>query len=198
MCKTASLIIIAFMIAASIMVFQPVKADVNVITVPDDFPTINQAIQNASDGDTIFIKQGTYNETIIIDKAVTLRGEDTNRTIINGNTTATVIQILHDNVTITGLTITYSLTPNTPRRYYQHDFPQDIWKEQVYSIDNYPLMQPFDTTCMFTVHKKENFAGEQSTPNPTDYTAIEIAASVTGVIAIAALIVYFKKQRDPF
>lgn len=96
------------------------------IIVPDDFPTINEAIQNATDGDTVFIKQGIYNETLVIDKRLTLKGEDTNKSIINGNTTETVILIKHDSVTITGLTIQYSPTSNSPRTYWVRNLP-DGW-----------------------------------------------------------------------
>ena len=30
--------------------------------MPDDYPTIQQAVDNASDGDTIFVRSGTYHE----------------------------------------------------------------------------------------------------------------------------------------
>lgn len=121
---TLILIIIAVFLTSSLTMAEHVDSKEIVLTVPDRFPTINKAIQNAIDGDTILIKQGIYNETVIIDKAITLRGEDTNKTIIKGDGNGTVIQILHDNITITGLTVTYSSVPNTPRRYYQHYLPQ--------------------------------------------------------------------------
>ncbi|HEC76709.1 MAG TPA: hypothetical protein ENI33_05585, partial [Thermoplasmatales archaeon] len=38
------------------------------INVPADYPTIQQAIDNASDGDTIIVRNGTYNEQVIINK----------------------------------------------------------------------------------------------------------------------------------
>ena len=54
------------------------------ITVPDEYPTIQAAIGNATDGDTIFVKKGTYHENIGIDKQVSLIGEDRDSTIIDG------------------------------------------------------------------------------------------------------------------
>jgi parallel beta-helix repeat protein len=121
--KTASLIIIAFTITATLSVFQPTAAQNNVLTVPDDFATINEAINNATNGDTILIRKGIYNETLLIEKAITLKGEDTNNTIINGKRAGTVIQISHDYVTLTGLTIIYLRTPNKPHIYFTHDLP---------------------------------------------------------------------------
>lgn len=138
--KSAGLILLFCLLAVPLIAdFSLAKAEDNTITVPDDFPTINQAIENATDGDTIFVHMGTYNETLVIDKAVTLRGEDTNRTILNGNGTTTVIQILHDNVTVTGFTVIYTTAPNSPRRYYQHDFPSDWMKQGDWSAMGYPL-----------------------------------------------------------
>lgn len=137
--KLATALIITCIIIFPILVLEPTRANPAMIIVPDDFPTITQAIQNATDGDTIFIKQGIYNETIAIDKAITLKGEDTNKTIINGNLTRTVIQIFHDNVNITGLTITYSLTPNMPRSYFQHNLPEGWMELNGWCAIGYPL-----------------------------------------------------------
>jgi pectin methylesterase-like acyl-CoA thioesterase len=52
---------------------QPVKA--TTITVPDDYPTIQAAINAAIPGDTIYVRNGLYPEHLEINKAVTLEGE---------------------------------------------------------------------------------------------------------------------------
>ncbi len=116
--------IFGIILATSLASSQLVTSKEAQLIVPDDFPTINAALQNATDGDTIYIKQGIYNETLVIDKQVTLRGEDTNKTILNGNCSGTVIWIRHDNVTVTSLTIQYSTVPNTPRTYWVHNLPE--------------------------------------------------------------------------
>jgi len=63
------------------------KAETTTIIVPDDYPTITDAIGNATEGDTIFVKKGTYecpiNQTLVIDKTISLIGEDAKNTIIN-------------------------------------------------------------------------------------------------------------------
>jgi nitrous oxidase accessory protein len=70
-----------------------------------DFSSIQEAIDYANEGDTIAIQQGTYNENIIIDKQVTLIGEDRDLTCIDGGGTGTVIQVKAHNVQIKDLTI---------------------------------------------------------------------------------------------
>ena len=50
----------------------PVLADT--IHVPGDYPTIQEAIDAASDGDTIVVAAGLYEVTVEIDKSLTLKG----------------------------------------------------------------------------------------------------------------------------
>lgn len=86
----------------------PVKAGPKTIVVPDDYPTIESAITNANDGDTIFVKKGTYHETLKIEKPITLIGEDRDTTIIKGILREGIkipLTITQNNVTITGFTL---------------------------------------------------------------------------------------------
>jgi len=46
----------------------------NVIRVPEDFPTIQEAINNATAGATIIIAPGVYNESIVVNKTLTIIG----------------------------------------------------------------------------------------------------------------------------
>jgi len=85
---------------------QPVKSEPTTIIVPDNYAKIQWAIGNASDGDTIFVRAGTYYEHVVVNKTVSLIGENRSTTIIDGNRTwDPVIRIVADNVTITGFTL---------------------------------------------------------------------------------------------
>jgi len=51
---------------------------------PGNYTKIQDAIDNASDGDTVFVYEGVYHEIITLDKAVTLRGENKETTHLDG------------------------------------------------------------------------------------------------------------------
>ncbi|MGF3573521.1 MAG: right-handed parallel beta-helix repeat-containing protein, partial [Candidatus Bathyarchaeia archaeon] len=69
------------------------------------YGTIQAAINAANYGDTILVKEGTYYEHIIVNKSITLIGENRDRTIIDGSSTGTVMNITAGNVNVTGFTI---------------------------------------------------------------------------------------------
>jgi len=72
------------------------------IIVPDNFTTIQEAINNANSGDTIFVSSGIYYEHVVVNKTVVLIGENRETTIVDGSNAGTVIQITASNVKITG------------------------------------------------------------------------------------------------
>jgi nitrous oxidase accessory protein len=82
--KGLALVLVAvFLTSLAVMPPATVKAQSKTITVPDDYPTIANAIGNATNGDTVFIRKGTYEEhSLIIKKSISLRGEGANATII--------------------------------------------------------------------------------------------------------------------
>ena len=74
-----------------------------------DYTKIQDAIDNATEGDVIFVFNGTYYENLDINKRITLIGEKKNSTIIDGNKGKYVIYVTEDNVTFTGFTVQNSL-----------------------------------------------------------------------------------------
>ncbi|MFU8795731.1 MAG: CFI-box-CTERM domain-containing protein [Dehalococcoidia bacterium] len=53
---------------------KPVAAQNSTINVPGDYPTIQEAIAAASNGDTIVVAAGSYKENVTVDRSLTLRG----------------------------------------------------------------------------------------------------------------------------
>jgi len=76
--------------------------------------TIQQAVDNASDGHTIEVSAGTYYENVVVDKRLTLRGESQNATIIDGGENGDVIHVRSDWVNITDLTVTRAGSTSSP------------------------------------------------------------------------------------
>jgi parallel beta-helix repeat protein len=80
--------------------------DNTIIVEPGE--SIQEAINNASDGQTILIKKGEYTieYPILVNKTVILIGESVNETIIDGQDTATaILNILEDRAEIQNLTL---------------------------------------------------------------------------------------------
>jgi len=82
-----------------------VEASSDVIYVPTDYPTIQEAVNHANSGDTIFVYNETYYEHVVINRSVSLVGEDKDSTIIDGGGTGSVISVTANNVDINGFTI---------------------------------------------------------------------------------------------
>ncbi len=74
---------------------------------PDNYSSIQDAIDNAVNSDNIFVYKNSspYKENLIIDKTINLMGEDKNDTIIDGNNNKDTIKIKADNVNVSGFTI---------------------------------------------------------------------------------------------
>ena len=81
---------------------------------PGNYTKIQHAIDNASNGDTVYVYNGEYNDyypdgqfgyTVNINKEIILLGEDKNHTIINGTGQAITVRVSADNVEINGFTI---------------------------------------------------------------------------------------------
>ena len=77
-------------------------------TGPGNYSKIQDAIDNASYSDTVFVFKGEYHENVYINKSISLIGEDKSMTIVNADDYRDVINISADGVTITGFTLTES------------------------------------------------------------------------------------------
>jgi peptide/nickel transport system substrate-binding protein len=100
------LLILCFL--ASAFNFQPVKAEPGTIIVPDDYSTIQEAINAANPGDTIYVREGTYYSGVNVNKAVSLIGENRETTIIDCYGEEIGFSIYQNYVNITGFTIEHA------------------------------------------------------------------------------------------
>jgi len=77
---------------------------------PNNYTKIQDAIDNASDGDTVFVYSGFYFESITIEKSIMLIGEDKNETVVEGkNLSGYLVRVKDsDGITIRGFTFNNS------------------------------------------------------------------------------------------
>lgn len=70
----------------------PVTAQSNTINVPEDYETIQEAIAAASDGDIIVVAAGSYQESVTIDRSLTLKGAQAGEDARNRSGPETIIE----------------------------------------------------------------------------------------------------------
>jgi hypothetical protein len=96
--------------------------DPNRHVVPDEFATIQAAVDAAAEGDLVFVQPGTYNEAVdVLTNNLTIRGADRNTVILDGQFEldngvrvlgATGVSV--ENMTATGTPATASSGPVSP------------------------------------------------------------------------------------
>ena len=87
----------------------------------DRLPTIQEAIDNASSGDTIWVYQGTYNESIFINKSLTILGVNGSAvTFIDGGDNETAVDIVANGVTIGDIGQGFTITNAADAICYRH------------------------------------------------------------------------------
>ena len=85
--------------------YSSINVTPTVLEVPNEYPTIQSAIDSASDYDTVYVHSGIYVENIVFNnKSIFLIGQDRNNTIVDGNQTCPVIN-LTGNSTVESLKI---------------------------------------------------------------------------------------------
>jgi parallel beta-helix repeat protein len=114
------IILLQFLIISGCIKETPPVEETNIIKNPKmiyvddaggaDYTSIQNAINHAVKGGTIYVNNGTYYETLIIDKSINLIGADEKNTIIDHETGSTasidnVVLISADNCTIKGFSI---------------------------------------------------------------------------------------------
>jgi parallel beta-helix repeat protein len=97
-----SFLLFSFIICNSIV--KPIKASSQVISI---FPgeSIQEAINNANAGDTIYVQSGIYQENVILNKSISLIGGNSSETFIDGGEQSNVLTVVSSNVVVKGFTI---------------------------------------------------------------------------------------------
>lgn len=111
--KTFTLILFCMLICSVFTVFLPVETcnatNGNTLYVGGDgsgnYTKIQEAIDNATDGDTVYVYAGTYYGCIIVNKSINLIGGNKYDTVIDGNFTGNVVNVSADKVTLAGFII---------------------------------------------------------------------------------------------
>ena len=81
------------------------------ISVPQDYPTITEALAVVSDGDTILVAAGTYSQTsgevfpLRLNKSITIKGDPNNIPVLQGDNQHTVVLIETGDVALRDLSI---------------------------------------------------------------------------------------------
>jgi len=150
--KTFVTIIFCMLVCSTFAIFYPIErcsASGNTIYVDDnggaDYINIQDAIDNASSGDTVFVYSGTYYENLFIDKSIDLTGENKDTTIIDGDGWGIVIYLYVKSINISGLTI-YNSGSDRPGiligsssgncRIYENYFVDNDIGIEIYSTSN--------------------------------------------------------------
>jgi parallel beta-helix repeat protein len=105
--KNALLMIILFVISTSLS-YSMIRVNAAGIIIVNQNDSIQNAINNATAGDTIFVKKGIYNKEhfpIIVNKTVTLCGEDLEQTIIDGKGATAILLIRTNGVRFQNFTV---------------------------------------------------------------------------------------------
>ena len=95
-------IVFAFLILTALAGVSAAKT----IYVPDDYARIQRAVDNASAGDTIIVRDGIYYENLEVDKQLTIKSENgSDNCIIDGGGIGNVITLNANGITIEGFTV---------------------------------------------------------------------------------------------
>jgi len=75
------------------------------LEVPNDYPTIQGAIDAAATGDTVLVLTGTWDAQVTIYKSIALRGSDQQGTVLKNSRGSSVVKVTSSSVVITNLRI---------------------------------------------------------------------------------------------
>ncbi len=101
-----SIVVLVALLSWSVQARFPAVSSIgDVIRVPADYSTIQEAINAATSESVILVSSGIYYENLVINKPLNLIGENRTSTIVDGDGKWTVVEIRADRVVLNGFTI---------------------------------------------------------------------------------------------
>jgi parallel beta-helix repeat protein len=100
-----TLLILLFLGLLASAKHEMLTASSTMIKIPSDYSSIQEAINNANAGDTIYVYNGTYHEHLEVNKSISIIGQNPNITIIDGDNTGTVVHVSAANFNLVGFTL---------------------------------------------------------------------------------------------
>jgi len=109
------------LLPATLMPWLIVPAVADTLQVPQEYPTIQAAVNAAGTGDVVEVDAGTYLENVIVNKTVTIRGASATSTVVDGGGIGVVFNIQEDNVELCNLTVQNGGSYSGVTIYYPYD-----------------------------------------------------------------------------
>ena len=116
-----------------------------------NYTSIQDAIDNSSNGDTVFVYPGTYDEHLLVDKSINLMGKNAKTTIIDAHGYDAVL-IIAESVKIEKFTITNAATGIVI--YYTAD--SKILKNIIISNDHHGIYGSYSLTVLISENTISN------------------------------------------
>ena len=110
--KRTALTVALLVVLSAFFVTVAILLEVRAVTLyvggggPSNYTTIQSAVDDAMPGDTVYVYSGVYLENVVLNKTVTLIGENRKTTTINGNKSGDAVNISADWVNVSRFTIT--------------------------------------------------------------------------------------------
>jgi len=130
------------------------------IWVPDTYPTIQQAVNNAAAGDMIIVRDGTYTDNVDVNKRLTIRSENESvLTIVQAaNSSDHVFEVTADYVNISGFTV----TGTDKAGIYLYNVDRCNISDNNASDNGYGIYLNFSSNCTLTSNSANSNCGSGS------------------------------------
>ena len=180
------LAVFALSLALLNALYIPASASHKTINVPQDYPTIQQALDAAEPGERIRVAAGMYEEHITVEKPLTLQGEGPGNTIIDGKGTRNVVTVKASNVSLSGFTVrngSYGVymgysTACTLRNNHIEDNRWNLavwgdqWQHYIHDMDSTNLVE--EKPIYYWINKKD-----RQVPTDAGFVAIINSTNIT-------------------